>query len=397
MSTSVTAAGRELIAEWRHVESCVAAWVLKLVELDRSGQWAEDGFATCTSWLVAKCDLGWSTAKEKMRVAHELERRPVIRDAFVAGLVPFTKVRELTRLKGLDDERDEKFVVVAQEHPVRVLEARVRNWNYFNGQDDKPSNLDDHYGLRHEHGFGGGLGRLVIEAPDDFISRVVSIADAYNDWLFHNGDPTTLPVDKALKEPCAKCGDDGHAAHRSLSARRADAVFDLLEEVVLMHQSKIDPEASALNVTVAYEDLIAGGGLAATEQGKTLTGEAARRLACDAGIHRIVVNGVSEILDVGRKTRTWNFAQRRVIRARHGFRCAAEGCNRRITQIHHIEWWESGGDTSVDNGVPLCAYHHHLVHEGGWTITYNPHTGVTRMEGPQGQILETEAQLLVAS
>ena len=78
---------------------------------------------------------------------------------------------------------------------------------------------------------------------------------------------------------------------------------------------------------------------------------------------------------------------------RHGYRCCAQGCRRRITQIHHLHWWEDGGVTSIDNGVPLCSYHHHLVHEGGWTISYNPYTGITRLEGPQGQVLETQVDV----
>jgi hypothetical protein len=162
----------------------------------------------------------------------------------------------------------------------------------------------------------------------------------------------------------------------------------------LVHEDKLDPELASIGVTVQYEDLIANQRtLVTTDLGSVITGEAVCRLACDAGIHRMVIRGVSEFLDVGRKTRTWTTAQRRAIRARHNFRCAAQGCNRRITQIHHIHWWEDGGVTSIDNGVPLCSYHHHLVHEGGWTISYDPYTGITRMEGPLGQVLETQVDV----
>lgn len=47
-------------------------------------------------------------------------------------------------------------------------------------------------------------------------------------------------------------------------------------------------------------------------------------------------------------------------------------------------WWETGGDTNIGNGVPLCLHHHHLVHEGGWQITYSPTTGMTTLTGPAG-------------
>ena len=181
---------------------------------------------------------------------------------------------------------------------------------------------------------------------------------------------------------------------RSSSARRLDLLLDLMEEIALVNDDKIDPETASIGVTVQYEDLINNARvLTLTDQESILTGDAVRRLACDAGIHRMVIQGVSEFLDIGRKTRTWTTAQRRAIRARHNHRCAAGGCRRRITHIHHLQWWEDGGETNIDNGVPLCSYHHHLVHEGGWTITWNPNTGITRMEGPAGQILETQANL----
>jgi hypothetical protein len=35
---------------------------------------------------------------------------------------------------------------------------------------------------------------------------------------------------------------------------------------------------------------------------------------------------------------------------------------------HHIKHWAWGGPTELDNLVSLCGFHHHLVHEGGWTV-----------------------------
>ena len=69
MSTSVTEQGRELIAAWKRQDRAVAEFVLQLDEFDRSGAWAEDGFACCATWLVHNCDLGRSTAHEKLKVA----------------------------------------------------------------------------------------------------------------------------------------------------------------------------------------------------------------------------------------------------------------------------------------------------------------------------------------
>ena len=32
-------------------------------------------------------------------------------------------------------------------------------------------------------------------------------------------------------------------------------------------------------------------------------------------------------------------------------------------EIHHLKPWEKGGLTDLDNLVPLCSYHHHLIHD----------------------------------
>ena len=44
------------------------------------------------------------------------------------------------------------------------------------------------------------------------------------------------------------------------------------------------------------------------------------------------------------------------------------------TQAHHITWWNRHrGPTDLDNGVLLCSFHHHLVHDSGWGILVRDH------------------------
>ena len=93
-----------------------------------------------------------------------------------------------------------------------------------------------------------------------------------------------------------------------------------------------------------------------------------QRLACDCAMHR-VVKAESMVIDVGRAKRTAQPAQWRALKARHRT-CAAPGCDRPIgwTQAHHIEFWSQGGETNAHRLVPLCYFHHRLVHEGGWQV-----------------------------
>ena len=134
------------------------------------------------------------------------------------------------------------------------------------------------------------------------------------------------------------------------------------------------------------------GGSGELGNGRPLAGDAARRLACNAGYTRIIVRGTSEVLDVGRKTRHWNRAQRRAIRYRHRNRCAFPGCDNRILQIHHCDPWGDGGHTDLDVGVPLCWAHHHLVHDDGWTVTYDPHERRATFTSRTGRVVHAPAR-----
>jgi hypothetical protein len=51
-------------------------------------------------------------------------------------------------------------------------------------------------------------------------------------------------------------------------------------------------------------------------------------------------------------------------------------------QVHHIEYWENGGRTDLDNQVPLCSRHHHAAHEGGWTLSLDPETRALGFQTP---------------
>jgi hypothetical protein len=75
-------------------------------------------------------------------------------------------------------------------------------------------------------------------------------------------------------------------------------------------------------------------------------------------------------LYVGRTRRTVTRRQRTLleVRDRH---CRFPGCTVEPgrCEAHHVEYWRYGGRTDLDNLALLCAAHHHVVHEGGWTVT----------------------------
>lgn len=75
-----------------------------------------------------------------------------------------------------------------------------------------------------------------------------------------------------------------------------------------------------------------------------------RRIACDCSISRVITDGPSAVLDVGRTTRTVSPAMRRALIARDRH-CRANGCDRGPgwCDAHHTVPWQDGGPTSLDN------------------------------------------------
>jgi hypothetical protein len=104
--------------------------------------------------------------------------------------------------------------------------------------------------------------------------------------------------------------------------------------------------------------------------GGPISAATVRRIACDAGITRIITDPAGVPLDVGREHRTVTAGQWAALVARDRG-CAFPGCTRppEWCHAHHRIHWADGGATDLDNLVLLCGHHHRVIHHSGWAIT----------------------------
>ncbi|MCE2531492.1 MAG: DUF222 domain-containing protein, partial [Acidimicrobiia bacterium] len=145
--------------------------------------------------------------------------------------------------------------------------------------------------------------------------------------------------------------------------RFADAL-----EMLVTRSGKGAKQSTTLLVIADY-DLVAGqlasGRLA---DGTPLAADELVRLALEAKILPALFDTEGQPLWLGREYRDASDAQRIALAARDRG-CIGCGAGNSFCQPHHIEFWENGGPTNLDNLCLLCSHCHHTeVHEHGAQI-----------------------------
>ena len=164
-------------------------------------------------------------------------------------------------------------------------------------------------------------------------------------------------------------------------ARASRAGFDRLQvdalaDAVTNGSSNAGSGGAALVMHIDVDSLTEGrhdGTVCRTDSGVDVPIDVARRLACEADIIPVVFDGRGVVLDEGRAKRLATFEQRVALQAMQTT-CSHPDCNVSIDdcRIHHLDPWAGGGRSDLAVLVPLCESDHHLVHEGGWTLTITP-------------------------
>lgn len=131
----------------------------------------------------------------------------------------------------------------------------------------------------------------------------------------------------------ASARDDG-ADERTPPQRRADALVEICRRYLDSgDRPTVAGERPHIVVTLDLESLEGRAGRCCElDDAGVISPGAARRIACDASVSRVIITGRSEPLDVGRRT---------------------------PVVLH----WADGGETSLANLALLCRPHHGLVRD----------------------------------
>jgi hypothetical protein len=167
---------------------------------------------------------------------------------------------------------------------------------------------------------------------------------------------------------------DGTPDPRTPATRRGQALTEMLRRYLDLGDAPVQGgERPHVTVTIDLQDLKNGVGAATLEHGGPISAGQARMLACDARIVPAVMNGPSQVLDVGAASRSYPAAIRRSITLRDRG-CTWPGCNRPAgwCDCHHLVHWVNNGPTSHENGCLLCPHHHAEIHRGHWQVRLAP-------------------------
>jgi Domain of unknown function (DUF222)/HNH endonuclease len=358
-----------------------------IAEFDRRHGWSDGATQSCAHWLNWKLGIDLGAAREKVRVAHALEKLPKIAAAMARGALSYSKARALTRVACVGTE--DYFLDIALHGTAAHVEKLVRHYRRAQEAEElsREARQQATRKLTYFHDVDGSLvlkGRL----PAELGALLIKALDAAVN------DPAVRDVsaETPAERPAWGLIVQGSDERPSWGARRADALGRIAESF-LQHGAEAlnSADRQQIVVHVDAETLREGcAGRCELEDGPSLAVETVRRLACDASVVGVLENEQGEPLSVGRKTRTIPPALRRALNARDRG-CRFPGCpNTRYVDAHHIHHWAQGGETKLSNLATLCRFHHRQVHEGRVVIQILD-DGALRFVKPDGRSFESVA------
>ena len=363
-----------------HLNAANHRWLVLIAEFDRRSGWSDGATQSCAHWLNWKCGIDLGAAREKVRVAHALEKLPRISAAMARGELSYTKVRAVTRVACPATE--EILLSVALHGTAHHVETLVRQFRRVR-EVEELSREERQYSnrrLTYSYDADGSMiikAQLTAEAGALFLKSIdAALAD--------------IPLPDVSAETSAESSEPSLAERHGLSTRRADALA-VLAESFLKHGAAALSGGERYHVVVHVDEatLKTGAtGRCEMEDGPATPIETARRLACDCSTVNITEDEDGDPLDVGRKTRSIPPAMRRALNSRDQG-CVFPGCtHKRYVDGHHIHHWCEGGETRLSNLVSLCRFHHRAVHEGG-IVVQRLDDGAWRFTRQNGESLDS--------
>jgi hypothetical protein len=214
-----------------------------------------------------------------------------------------------------------------------------------------------------------------------------------DDYLYGQLAPEQMAIVKAAID--ARAGKTGPEDTRRIATRRADALVELARRGATPDQPGAAPRRNPIGLLAPLATVLGQSDLPGRfADGAVVPAASVRRMCCDAPTTVLFTDHDGHLLDLGRTSRYPDTRLRAYLVIRDQT-CQFPGCGILAgnCEIHHATYWDRGGGTDRVNCLCLCAHHHHLVHEGRWTLTRHPDQ-TTTWTGPDAVTRHVRPPLL---
>ena len=375
--------------------------LLKLIaEFDDRKAWSGGGTVrSCAHWLNWQCGIALGAAREKVRVAHCLDKLPLTDAAFAAGELSFSKVRAMTRVA--TPENEDFLLIIARHSTASHMEKVVGKYQHVQ------RTLRDELELEQEAArklvyYQDDAGMWIVHArlPQETGSLLVKAIAAVATPVQIEKQRQIMARAEELEgehQPEEAAGNEDKKISAEIFSQAVEQEESMLYQDLLEHT-----RADAL-VTIAEHFLATSDqqpqwqGLKGSERCQVmlhvdintlrqhsgthsqgpehcnldnkywLSPKTARRLACDASLVTVLEDEQGKVLNIGRRARTVPASVRRALSVRDET-CRFPGCVSQTGEAHHIQHWADGGETGLENLITLCKYHHGQLHRGCFDV-----------------------------
>lgn len=315
-----------------------AEFIVTLAEFHDRDLAPQHGATSTADWAARTQDIARRTAVEYIQVGTRLRPFTLLATAFLEGRITYSKLRLLLRYMTSDNE--DELLELALAHPLTELETLLAGRDRIDGGKQKAKNRLS-VTVDPETGGVRFWGSLDPERGAELLAAL-KIAE-----LSQNGEETEDGAD--TQSATTRFGPP--------TATGLTSAFVAMCHIVRSSpQSRVTAPGAQVNILMTLDNRAYipdhHGGQTGEVLRTALNGEMRVHLLDSRGLH----------LKLSRRARVVTPAQEKALLARWGWRCASPGCGHtRWLQFHHIRAWAEGGETNLDNLIPLCSAHHIML------------------------------------
>lgn len=301
------------------------------------------GASSTSTWLCRVLGISKSTAYEYVRVSRQIVDFPELLHAFSQGHIDYSTVRLL--LKYMTSDNEQEFVELAKQFGHEQMKKLLAGHEPRDAEESP-----DHYFKIRELDNGDVAFEGVTNAADGAALRAA----------LKIGEAAYYGSEEEMDAPEAK------PARQTVSGFGMPVGRELLKAFMgIVGIARTKPTNPLRSPGANVNIVLNGDAHAYMPSAPKAPSRALENLVANALSRLTITDRSGQVLNVGRAQRLATDKQINALMTMWGHQCAMPGCNHtRFLEIHHMEDWADGGETNLENLIPLCGACHSLVTDG---------------------------------